>query len=238
MPSPAGTASPVAPPIDMSALLFIVIPLALLTGGYLAVRGMRNRGPRRRSRGSTVPPAVRGGDGEGGTAPGSPPAAVPFRGWGGGRLINFEIPPELPLTVEPGTPLRFIVQPGTEVRAEGGSIPDGALRFDREGCYVVEASNGGVTERFQVRVARYDEEVQGLFRVNSSDAWSDELTPREITSRLRVNDPRLAMLATREFESVRYGRSRPGPRDFLEFLRAVGKGYARPLMLGCGNGEA
>lgn len=164
-----------------------------------------------------------------------------FVGWGGGRLIRLEIPPDLPAIWGVGDPLGYSAA-GEVILGEGVESVGGALLFKAAGCHSVGVRSGGGEEFVRVRAVDYTEDAVRLFRLNFiRDIGVDlsNLTPREIVKRLEeaglVKDRARAMEAIRAFERAYYGRRRLGRGEYFEMLRGIRDGLVDARVIYCGQ---
>ena len=152
-----------------------------------------------------------------------------FSGWGGGKLVSFAIPTDLPLIWGLNEGLKFIKAPGVEVEVEGNAKVDGnEIVANSEGCVKVIAKGAdGSTESWSIRIVNYAEDVVNLARLNIfAGNVNTPLTIREALRRMmsegRVGRVEAARIA-RYFEDVVYGGRGIGTFDYQEYLRLIGR---------------
>ncbi|WP_449462308.1 DUF4129 domain-containing protein [Tardisphaera miroshnichenkoae] len=232
---------------DLQALIYVLIALVVAVAAFALLRGTRTQ-PAREATQKTVEkgvarlskvaaPGVKRQEGEQRLLYAFKGAAVPYRPWGGSRLLELPIPSDLPLTWKAGDPLPYALVEGGTVRCYPDCGMEGnSIEFERPGCYSLQVASGDSEEVHVVRVvSSYREDVMDSFRANLSGI-EEGLTPREACRRL-FEDKRLEKkpeewAALRVFEACRYGDREPDRKTYELFLRELQR-LNGSVVMGC-----
>ncbi|MGC9136689.1 hypothetical protein [Caldivirga sp.] len=165
----------------------------------------------------------------------------PFKGWGGGRLLKFNIPPDLPLIWGINEPLTYEPVGNINVKPGSGLVINGSqITASSEGCYEIISESGGETERLMVRFTDYSRDVENLFKLNvlANLKNPSNLTPRETVAKLSedgvIKNKAEALKMTRIFESVYYGKRIISRGEYENYLRLLSRSHSDPKVITCG----
>jgi len=152
---------------------------------------------------------------------------VPLRPWGGSRILELGIPPDLPLTWRSEDPLTFRLPDGAVLTCDG-DVRKGILVFHGTGCRSLKVVLGGQQEERLIWIVKsYASDAVDIFRLNLAAHGIDlsgSLTVREASSALSAS----GLLSTkgtwqtlRVFEDSRYGEKEPRREEYESFLRGL-----------------
>lgn len=164
-----------------------------------------------------------------------------LRGWGGGRLLKLNIPPDLPLIWGINEPLTYEAVGNVTVKPGLGLIINGSqITASSEGCYEITGESGGESERLVIRFTEYSKDVENLFKLNvlANLKNPSNLTPREAVIKLIedgvIKNRADALSMIRIFESVHYGKRMISRRDYENYLRYLSSSHSEPKVITCG----